>query len=211
MYDAFIAALRPSPTSTIVDIGVTPDQTTEDSNFLEKWYPHPERITATSIEDASYLESAHPGLTFIRTSADRLPFRDGEFDIAFCSAVMEHVGDRAHQRHFLDELLRVSKQYFITTPDRWFPVELHTFLPVIHWLPQRQHQRALRALRLTSWAKTENLNLLGERDLRALFPAGVDPTVGGPRLLGMRSNLLVFGDSTGAGRGGQNDEGAAAS
>ena len=33
MYDAFIASLEPSPTSTIVDIGVTPDQTTEDSKF----------------------------------------------------------------------------------------------------------------------------------------------------------------------------------
>ena len=105
----------------------------------------------------------------------------------------------------------MSKQYFITTPDRWFPIELHTFLPLIHWLPQRHHQRVLRAVGLTSWAKTENLNLLDERDLRSLFPGGLEPTVGGPRLLGMRSNLLAFGISTGAGRGRGNDEGAGAS
>jgi SAM-dependent methyltransferase len=195
MYDAFVASLQPSADTTILDVGVTPDQVTEDSNFLEKWYPHAARITATSIEDASHLESKHPGLTFIQTSGEALPFADRQFDIAFSSAVIEHVGDRARQRRFVEEMLRVSKRFFITTPDRRFPIELHTFLPFVHWLPQPQHQRVLRAVGLHSWAKTENLNLLDEHDLRALFPAGVDPEIGGPRLLAMRSNLLAFGSS----------------
>jgi len=197
MYDSFITALQPSAQTTIVDIGVTPDTSTEGSNFLETWYPHPARITATSIEDASKLESIHPGLRFIQTSGDRLPFADREFDIAFSSAVIEHVGDRGRQRRFLNELLRVSDHFFITTPDRGFPVELHTFLPFVHWLPQRHHQRVLRAVGLTPWAKTENLNLLSEQGLRELFPPGVRPTIGGPRLFGMRSNLVAFGSSPG--------------
>ena len=193
MYDSFIEAMAPTSTTTIVDIGVTPDQSTEDSNFLEKWYPYPAEITATSIEDASYLESAHPGPQFFQTSGDRLPFADRQFDIAFSAAVIEHVGDRRRQRHFLAELLRVSKRFFITTPDRRFPVELHTFLPFVHWLPQQHHQRVLRSLDMTTWAKTENLNLLDERDFRHLFPAAVRPTFTGPRLLGMRSNLIASG------------------
>ena len=195
MYDSFIEALAPSATMTIVDIGVTPDQSTEDSNFLEKWYPHPAQITATSIEDASYLESTYPGLRFVHTSGDRLPFADRQFDIVFSSAVIEHVGDRENERHFSEELLRVSKRFFITTPDRRFPVELHTFLPLVHWLPQEQHQRALRWLGMTTWAKTENLNLLDERDFRDLFPAAVSPKFSGPRVLGMRSNLIASGSS----------------
>ena len=170
MFESFMESLQPSASTTIVDIGVTPDESTEDCNFLEKWYPSPERITATSIEDASYLESSHPGLTFVRTSGDSLPFDDGQFDIGFSSAVLEHVGDRAHQRRFLNELLRVSKRFFITTPDRRFPVELHTFLPFVHWLPQRHHQHVLRALGMTSWARTENLNLLNEHDLPPPVP-----------------------------------------
>jgi SAM-dependent methyltransferase len=197
MYDSFIEVMAPASTTTIVDIGVTPDRSTEDSNFLEKWYPYPAHITATSIEDASYLESAHPGLHFVQTSGDRLPFADAQFDIAFSSAVIEHVGDRMRQRHFLAELLRVSKRFFITTPDRRFPVELHTFLPLVHWLPQQQHQRVLRSLGMTTWAQTENLNLLDERAFRHLFPAAVRPTFIGPRLLGMRSNLIAFGSSHG--------------
>jgi hypothetical protein len=51
-YESFLQTLKPTAETTIVDIGATPDALNEDSNFLEKWYPHPERITATSIEDA---------------------------------------------------------------------------------------------------------------------------------------------------------------
>ena len=143
-YRAFMDQMAPSATMSILDVGVTPDQSAADSNFFEKWYPHPECITATSIEDASHLESLHPGLTFVQTSGDGLPFEDDHFDIAFSTAVIEHVGDRERQRQFLAELLRVSKRFFITTPNRWYPVELHTYVPFLHWLPQHRHQEALR-------------------------------------------------------------------
>lgn len=195
-YRAFLDAMAPTAETTILDVGVTPDQTAADSNFFEKWYPHPERITATSIENASHLEETHPGLTFVRTSGDSLPFEDGQFDIAFSTAVIEHVGDREHQRRFLAELLRVSKRFFLTTPNRWYPVELHTYVPFLHWLPQHHHQRALVRLGKEDWATTENLNLLDRKELLALFPPGVDPTVSGVRLFGLRSNLIAFGSST---------------
>jgi SAM-dependent methyltransferase len=195
MYEAFIESLAPSAHMTILDIGVTPDRENEGSNFLEKWYPYPAQITATSIENASYLESDYPGLRFVQTSGKELPFADREFDIAFSSAVIEHVGDRANQRYFLQEMLRVSKRFFITTPDRWFPIELHTFLPIVHWLPQKHHQRLLTMLGMTAWGMTDNLNLMSERELRNLFPDGVSPSIGGPRTLGMRSNLVACGPS----------------
>ncbi len=194
-FRSFMDAMAPTEQSTVLDVGVTPDQTAADSNFFEQWYPWPNRITATSIEDASHLESSHPGLTFIQTSGDRLPFADRQFDIAFSTAVIEHVGDREQQRQFLAELLRVSKRFFLTTPNRWYPVELHTYVPLLHWLPQRHHQRALRRLGKTQWAETENLNLIGEQELRALFPEGIAPTISGARFFGLRSNLLAYGCS----------------
>ena len=78
-------------------------------------------------------------------------------------------------------------------------MEFHTYVPFLHWLPQHHHQRALRRLGKTAWAETENLNLLDEKSLRALFPSGVDPTVGCARLFGMRSNILAYGSSVPAG------------
>jgi SAM-dependent methyltransferase len=194
-YEAFMEEMAPAADASILDVGVTPDQSAADSNFFEKWYPHPGCITATSIEDASHLAALHPGLTFVQTSGDSLPFEDDQFDIAFSSAVIEHVGDRERQREFLAELLRVSKRFFITTPNHWYPVELHTYVPFLHWLPQHRHQQMLKKLGKEQWSTTENLNLLDERQLRALFPAGVTPTITGTKLFGMRSNLVAFGAS----------------
>jgi SAM-dependent methyltransferase len=194
-YRSFMDSMHPTAETTILDVGVTPDQTAADSNYFEKWYPHTRRLTATSIEDAAHLETTHPGLTFVQTSGDSLPFEDGQFDIAFSTAVIEHVGDRERQRTFVLEMLRVSKRFFITTPNRWYPIELHTYYPFLHWLPQHLHQRALRQLGKAGWAHTENLNLLDAGQLAELFPRGTDPTITGIRLFGMRSNLIAYGTS----------------
>jgi hypothetical protein len=53
------------------------------------------------------------------------------------AAVIEHVGSFARQCDFLKECCRVARRaVFVTTPNRWFPVEFHTILPLVHWLPK---------------------------------------------------------------------------
>src|SRR5947209_3510992 len=54
-----------------------------------------------------------------------LPFSDKSFDIVFSNSVIEHVGTLADQRRFADEITRVGRQYWVQTPNRRFPVELH--------------------------------------------------------------------------------------
>jgi len=75
-------------------------------------------------------------------SAGPLPFADDEFDLAFSNATIEHAGTRAAQAEFVRELVRVARRSFVVTPNRWFPVELHTRLPFVHWLPPRSFARA---------------------------------------------------------------------
>lgn len=169
-FQSFLDLVSPGEDDSIVDIGVTPETQFEDTNFLERWYQYPSQITATSIEDASALEEVFPGVTFVMTSGRTLPFADRHFSVSFSSAVVEHVGTRAQQRQFIAEHLRVSGRFFLTTPNRWFPLELHTYLPFLHWLPQPIHQRLLQWCGKAEWAKTENLNLLSTRQLRGLFP-----------------------------------------
>ena len=66
-------------------------------------------------------------------------FAENQFDIAHASAVIEHVGSRKCQVEFLRELWRVARQgIFVTTPNRWFPVEFHTTLPLVYSLPHHQ-------------------------------------------------------------------------
>jgi hypothetical protein len=184
--------LRLDERTTIVDVGVTPDQTLPESNFFEALYEHKQNITATSIEDAQFLETVYPGVRFVRTDGTRLPFADDAFDVSLSFAVLEHVGTRERQQAFIRELTRVAPVAFLTTPDRSFPVEVHTFLPFIHWLPQRAHQRILTWLGLTFWAKTDNLNLLTASDIRRLTKElGLDVTIRRLRTAGFPSNLLV--------------------
>src|SRR5665213_2406831 len=148
MYSIFEERIRPARTAKILDVGVTPDQTLPDSNFFENLYPNKQNITATSFEDASNIEERFPGVRFVRTQGSRLPFPDRAFDVVVSFAVLEHAGTRDDQKVFLSELFLVGKRVFLTTPNRWFPVEFHTFLPLLHWLPQPIHQAVLRRLGL---------------------------------------------------------------
>ena len=135
MYANVLTLAAPGRESRVLDVGVTPDVDIPYNNFFERWYPHPDRITVCSIEDCSNLETHFPGLTFRRVEGRNLPFRDGEFDLAVSFAVLEHVGMRPDQQHFLSELARVANEFVAYTPYRYFPVEMHTFFPFLHWLP----------------------------------------------------------------------------
>src|SRR5882724_8411820 len=132
MFEVFMQSLRPTAAERVLDLGITPDESLPESNFLEQFYPHRKNLTAASIEDAAATERRFPGVKFARITADKLPFPDDHFDLVFCSAVVEHVGDRESQRRFILEALRVARRFFFTTPNRIFPMEFHTLIPLIH-------------------------------------------------------------------------------
>lgn len=118
-----------------------------------------------------------------------LPFEDGSFDIVFCSSVIEHVTipkaevwslrsgrefrERAwrQQQEFAREIARISRGYFVQTPNRWFPIESHTWLPFVGFLP-RGALCALIKVTNRVWVKktSPDWNLLSPSDLQRLFP-----------------------------------------
>jgi len=193
MFDRLLTSCNPKPTDKVLDIGATPDESLPESNYFERLYPFPDRVVVTSVEDASNIEQNFPGVTFVRTEGVTLPFPDRSFDIVFCSAVLEHVGDRNAQREFLREILRVGRSFFLTTPNRWFPIDFHTLLPFVHWLPEGARQSLLRRMGMDFWADTDNLNLVSRRDLYALVPTGATVNVDSLKLLGIPSNLIAIG------------------
>lgn len=177
----------------ILDVGVTPDDSAY-SNFFEHFYPDSSRITALSDQDASSLEKVFPGLKFVRGDGRDMPFADNEFDLVFSSAVLEHVGSYQQQKSFIAEAVRVSSKYvFLTTPNRWHPLEFHTYLPLLHWLPKKWHRRILKMLKLEYLSKEENLNLLDKCSLQKICrELGVEYRITFVRFLGIRSNLLLL-------------------
>jgi hypothetical protein len=194
MFAAFLSAMTPAAKHGIADVGVASDRTHDHSNYFEAWYPYKSKITAVGLEDASFLERQYPGLRFIRASALDLPLADRSFDFVHSSAVIEHVGSAANQARFLHELWRIAKRgIFVTTPNRWFPIELHTVLPLLHYLPPPHYRRLLDRIGLCFFAEEGNLNLMSRRTLLAASAAAGIPrcSIRSVRLLGLASNLIL--------------------
>jgi hypothetical protein len=195
MFKCFVNSLRIGTCDTILDVGATRDRDYDHSNYLELWYPDKSRITAVSVDDAKHLEMVYPGLRFIQADGRDLPFGSGAFDFVHSSAVLEHVGSRQQQTRFLREAWRVARKgVFLTTPNRRFPVEFHTLLPLAHWLPVSLYRKLLMALGLEFFADENNLNLMSKRSLtRIAKAAGVERfDIQSVSLLGLPTNLLLI-------------------
>jgi SAM-dependent methyltransferase len=174
----FMDELHPTAETTVLDVGVDEVGFGAEGghsgcgthNFFEELYPWRERVTALGLHDGVGFRATYPTITYVQGDACDLPFADGSFDVVFSNAVIEHVGDLERQHRFVSEALRVGRRVFVTTPNRWFPLEVHTRLPLVHWLPKAGSDRAYE-LAGKDWAK-EN-HLLGRRELRRLFPGEV--------------------------------------
>jgi hypothetical protein len=132
-----------------------------------------------------------------------LPFADGAFAIGFSNAVVEHVGSRDDQRRFVAELVRTCRRVFIATPNAGFPIDPHTLLPFVHWLPRPYRHWVLRRLGQGRWASEEALHPLSARDLVGLFPAGTSVRLVRQRVAGLTTVLIAIAgmerDNSGAG------------
>ena len=181
----FIDLFQPGPETTVVDLGVTdaPFGAGSSDNFFEALYPWPGQITAVGPTELDRFSAAFPQVTTVRADGRELPFVDRQFDLGFSNAVVEHVaGGRDGQRRFVAELCRVAERVFVTTPNRLFPIDPHSLLPFVHWLPDGDLRR--RALRARGF--DDVLEPLGPRELASLFPYPV-------RIVGRGMTLVAAG------------------
>ena len=193
VYELFIEKLRPTAHHRILDIGVTDDMGIE-SNMLEQLYPHRQNVTCVSLTDGKAILAAYPGVKHVRVAlGEPTPFGQNEFDIVHCNAVLEHVGSRERQKKFIAELCRIAPRRFIAVPNRRFPVEHHTGLPLVHYLPPAAFRKLLRGSRYDVWSHEENLNYISAAEILALWP-GNPPTIAysGIGLGPWRSNLVAY-------------------
>lgn len=130
--------------------------------------------------------------TLLLDGNERLPVADKAFDIVFCSSVIEHItgpkeeappvskwdGRRFaalafdYQKRFAEEMRRVGRSCFVQTHDRYFPVEVHSWLPFAGFLPAHWQWALIRTIGRfwrpmrgqPDWA------LLTEKQMREFFP-----------------------------------------
>ena len=79
------------------------------------------------------------GLELLPGTADRLPFEDGTFDVALFANVYEHVLPELREASLADirRVLTKGGHVIGQIPNPYFPIESHSRLPFMGWLPIR--------------------------------------------------------------------------
>jgi SAM-dependent methyltransferase len=164
-HERFFARTRLAPGARVLDVGC-------GELGLRALEPGLE-ITGVDLDERPH----YPG-AFVRADvADGLPFAEDEFDLAYCSSVIEHVAP-ARRVAFAAEVRRVARGWFVQTPARSFPIEPHSLLPGAHWVPTRARRPYWRLGATGGW---EDISLLSRAELESLFgparPERVGPLV----------------------------------
>jgi hypothetical protein len=168
-YRFFLKNLKPDSKSTVLDVGVTSDETLKDSNLFERLFKWPENLTAATIEDTKKFKKLYPHIAVKKIYPGRkLQYADQEFDISVSWATLEHVGGYKEQEKFLNELLRVGKKLFVTTPYRGAIYEPHSGFFFLHWLPLSLFRKICSITGRDFWSTSDNLNPLYARDFKEM-------------------------------------------
>ena len=163
----FFEHMRPTAGARILNVGATGSSSGLEMQF-EASYPWPERISGggPNLEELRDYRRSFPRVAAIAFDGCALPFCDRSFDIVYSNAVIEHLTPEQQQK-FASEVQRVGRAWFVTTPNRWFPVEPHYHLPLVQLLSQEKQKAFARRLGKVPY---DHLELLGRRQLQELFP-----------------------------------------
>ncbi len=125
------------------------------------------------------------------------PVDPADYDLVFSNSVVEHVGGPDAIAAFAD-VTRLGRQYFLQTPNRFFPIEPHFVLP-LHFVLPRKVKAAIvmwwdrgprRRTYLQALARVDEIHLLTKRELQLLFP---DATIEVERKWLLPKSFMVFG------------------
>jgi SAM-dependent methyltransferase len=162
------------PKKRILDVGAGGEWEYSE-NTLEKYYPFPKQIVAVSIEKQIHgLQLKYPDVKWSQANGLNLPFADKTFAVSFANAVIEHITGEDARHRFVGEMLRVARCCIITTPNALFPVEVHSRLPFVHWLPDEWFNRITARLGMGFISKGPGryFSPITPGRLRSYFPAG---------------------------------------
>ncbi len=188
----FNTEMKPTESTRMLDVGFSEEEHCGTDNFLEKNYPYKRMLTALGVDVPNKFKERYPEVNAVQYLGASFPFADQSFDVCWSNAVIEHVGPREKQILFLKEIKRVSKRAYVTTPNRFFPIEVHTRTPLLHYLPKSIFDHYLVAVG-KEWAAGEYMYLLSISELRGVVEdAGItDYKIIRNRLAGMTLDFVL--------------------
>ena len=196
MCDIISENLKDITINDALDIGTTNDNGFKSDNYLIKNLINIsifKSITDQSLKDNYFKNILTKSITEDFSTDEINTFRS---DLVVSNATIEHIGSFENQIKMIKNISKLTKRYFvITTPNRYHPLDFHTKLPFIHWLPKKVHRKILSFFRFKFFSYEKNLNLLSENDLRlCLKISGITSyKIYYVYLFGFKSNLLVLG------------------
>ncbi len=194
IYLKFIKHIPFNSKTKLIDIGTT-NVDLDHENYLVKKYPYKRSITCLSNQNLFLIKKKFPQIKTIIGDGRKIKLKDNKFDVVHSNATIEHVGNFNNQIKFVKEALRISKEYvFITTPNRNFFLDLHTAIPIIHWLPKKIHRLILKKMGHNFLSREENLNLLNSADLKKICEIikVKKYIIDDIKIFGFKSNLILI-------------------
>ena len=198
MYRLLQKNIDKSKINSILDIGTTEEDSLESSNFFIKKFKNikiKKTISNQIIKNKSFKKKINKSIT---SYFSKNMIKNYKSDLVISSATIEHVGNYKKQIKMIKNvILLTNKFFFITTPNRFYPIDFHTKIPLLHLFPKKIHRFFLNILSLKEYAKEENLNLISKYEivnfLDKINTKEFNIKIFNIKLFGLTSNLIIFG------------------
>ena len=180
--------------NNILDIGTTSDNENKSSNFIIKNLKNVKNFYSISDQLITLPFFKKKLQKSIIENFSEYEIENFKSDLVVSNATIEHVGNYNNQKVMVSNMIKLSKKMvIISTPYRYHPLEFHTKIPFIHWLPKKIHRMILKKLNLVFYSKEENLNLLSKSDLSSFIKnEKIKSEFKYIKFLFLRSNLIFI-------------------
>ena len=180
--------------SDILDIGTTSDTENKSSNFIIRNLKNVKNFYSISDQLITLPFFKKKLQKSIIENFSEYEIENFKSDLVVSNATIEHVGNYNNQKTMVSNMIKLSKKMvIISTPYRYHPLEFHTKIPFIHWLPKKIHRMILKKFNLVFYSKEENLNLLSRSDLSSFIKnENIRSEFKYIKFLFLRSNLIFI-------------------
>ena len=110
-------------------------------------------------------------------------FSNQSMDVVFSNSVIEHLFTDSNQCAMAREVVRIGKDYWVQTPNYWFPMEPHFQMPGWQWMPRSIRVAALMkrqfgrrgpcSSRQDAESLVDEVKLVSKGDIVRMFPDAI--------------------------------------